>query len=757
MKTFLLMFLGVMCMTTTFYAQNNVSGVLIDSLTEESLAGVRVSFPELEKGTLTDTKGYFEFQNLPNGTFIIQAGLQEYKTIISKVTLAEGQSLKLRIKLTPMVVESHGIIISGAFPTEQDNNPVEVIQLEKTDLLKTGEPTLMGALSTRPGIAQVSTGANIGKPVIRGLSGNRVLVYTQGIRLENQQWGDEHGLGVSDVGIGKVEIIKGPSSLLYGPDAMGGVIHILEEGPADIGTVQGDAGLSVYSNTIGASGDAGIKGSGKIFRGGIRVGYRNHADYQTGSAYRVSFTRFNEQVLKANVGFNLPWIVSSVRYNYTGTNVGIPEELEPSETARGTADIPHQALANQLITWQNLLLLGKHKIKVNIGYMRNRRVEFEHEHSADTTMSEEIISEGINMDLTTASYDLKWELPAPGKFHLTTGLQGMFQQNKNRGEELLIPDSRVMDAGLMSVARWDLSKLQLQGGLRLDTRRIETPEMGIVDSAGYFSPLTRTFASVNGAAGFVYKASEKFLIRFNAATGFRSPNLAELHSNGEHHGTSRYEIGDLNLGQERNFEGDLGAHFHSDHLTLDLSLFNNYIRDYIYLSPLDSVIEGLDAFAYLQGDANLNGGEISIDLHPHPLDWLHLELTGMLVNGRLMDGGNLPLIPPVRLTANLRGEFKSFAFMRDVWVMAGVVNVLAQNAVAIAEEETLGYFLLNLGAGGKVGNKINAPEIILTVNNILNESYFDHLSRLRRDNIFNIGRNISFTVRVPFTIKKMGV
>lgn len=733
------------------HAQSKLQGTVTDSLTGEALPGVNVSLPEIDKGTLSGADGAWELRNLPKGTFRIQFRMEEYKTVVRTVTLS-GADQTLNFALSPMVVESHGIIISGAFPTEQDNNPVEVIQFDKEDMLKTGEPTLMGSLATKPGISQVSTGVGIGKPVIRGLSSNRVLVYTQGVRLENQQWGDEHGLGVSDIGISKVEVIKGPSSLLYGSDAMGGVIHVIEEEPAMAGTIGGDAGVSLFSNTLGGSADAGLKGSGKIFRAGVRAGYRNHADYQTGGNYRVGLTRFNEQVIKTHAGITLPWLVSNLRYSYNRTNVGIPDGLASSGTSRDLGDLPHQELGTHLLTLQNLLLAGKHKFKVNAGYILNQRAEYEfHDHGGGIP---DHVDRALDMNLGTATYDVKWQSPTMGRLDLTAGLQGMFQRNTNRGEELLIPDAQVADAGVLAVARLAFSKLQFQGGLRADHRSISTPEMGVPGDEGYFVALQRRFSSVNGAAGLVLNPGGKWLMRFNVASGFRAPNLAELHSNGVHHGTLRYEVGDVNLKQERNAEADLGFHFHSDHLTAEISLFNNYIRDYIYLAPQDTMIDSTDVFAYVQGDANLNGGEAGIDIHPHPLDWLHLEFTGMLVNARRVGGDALPLIPPVRLTASVRGEFKKLGPLHEVWVNASAVQVLAQRAVSAAESETPGYFLLNASAGFKTGSGEGAVELIIAGNNLLNAAYFDHLSRLRRDNIYNIGRNITITARVPFVIKK---
>ncbi len=143
------------------------------------------------------------------------------------------------------------VILSAPFDKLQSENVMKIESKSMETLKKAGAPTLMQGISNIPGVAEITTGTGIGKPVIRGLSGNRVLVYTQGVRLENQQFGNEHGLGMNDSGIESVEVIKGPASLLYGSDALGGVLYLNPEKFAYQGETKVDVSQSFFSNTLG--------------------------------------------------------------------------------------------------------------------------------------------------------------------------------------------------------------------------------------------------------------------------------------------------------------------------------------------------------------------------------------------------------------------------------------------------------------------------------------------------------------------------
>ena len=242
------------------YAQNQVSGTILDASNQQPLEQVSVYFPQLEKGTVTDNSGAYQINNLPSGTFKIVVSFLGYQTISKTITIT-STIVTFDVSLTESAIEMEEVIVSTPFHKLQSENVMKVAYASVTDLQNKGAITLADGITKIAGVENVSTGIGIGKPVIRGLNANRVLVYTQGIRLENQQFGDEHGLGVNDAGIESVEVIKGPASLLYGSDAMGGVLYLNPEKFAIPNTTGGDVNLNYFTNTAGVSSNAGFKTS----------------------------------------------------------------------------------------------------------------------------------------------------------------------------------------------------------------------------------------------------------------------------------------------------------------------------------------------------------------------------------------------------------------------------------------------------------------------------------------------------------------
>ncbi|MGI9544741.1 MAG: TonB-dependent receptor plug domain-containing protein, partial [Cyclobacteriaceae bacterium] len=588
-------------------------------------------------------------------------------------------------------------------------------------------------------------GVNIGKPVIRGLSYNRVLVYTQGIRLENQQWGDEHGLGLMEMGIDKVEIIKGPSSMLYGSDAMGGVLHLIEERPAAPEKIQGDYNLKLFSNTQGYNTNLGFKGASNKLRYGIRAGLQSHADYKMGNGNRVTNSRFSDAGVKANLGLNYNWMITNFNYQFIGSEVGIPEEVALQSTSRKEMS-PYQALDSHLFSNQTSFFINNSRLKANLGYSRNQRKEFEEDAPPEN-------GPALDMQLSTFSYDIKWYLPSNEKSTFILGIQGLSQQNSNSGEEVLIPDAEVNDFGGLVLGKYSLSDFSIQTGLRFDRRHIQTNQIGELGEQGFVPSIDRNFTSLNGALGATYQHKEEWLLRANFATGFRAPNLAELASNGPHEGTNRYEICNPDLQNERNYEVDLGAEWQTKHISFVLTGFYNYISDYIFLTPTNSFIEGEQVYNFIQDDANLKGFESALHIHPHPLDWLHFESGFSLVNAQRTDGEELPLIPAYKLNNVIRAEFNHWENVSNAFFQVSIKTAFRQSRISEFETITPGYTLVNIGIGSqlKIGNQI--ADWNLTINNLLDHNYYDHLSRLKVNGINNIGRNTSLGLKVPFGIK----
>lgn len=632
-------------------------------------------------------------------------------------------------KNKPFVLDE--IIVSTAFNKLQSQNVMKVEHQSMKSLQQKGTTTLIEGLATIPGVSQVSTGTSIGKPVIRGLSGNRVLVYSQGVRLENQQFGDEHGLGLNDAGIESVEVIKGPASLLYGSDALGGVLYFNPEKFAPANNFKADFSQKLFSNTLGSNSSLGLKTSTENWKFLVRGSYNTHSDYTIPDKNRVTNTRYNETDIKTGIGYSNSKFSSILRYNFNKLDLGIPENGIAEQTTSKKTAYPSQSIFSDLLSLNNLFFFKNSKLDVNLGYISNNRSEL-----TDGNIAV------LHMKLKTFNYDAKYHLPKMGKIETIFGIQGMSQTNKNLGIEFLIPDATTNDFGFFGTGNYEWKKNVIQAGIRFDNRKILSKTHGIIGNEGSFEAINKSFNSINASLGYKTNLAENLDFRLNVASGFRAPNLAELTSNGVHEGTNRYEIGNNNLKPEQNIQTDLNLEFKKDHFEFFVNGFYNNVNNYIYSSPSGTQINGFDVFDYIQNNAKLFGGEMGLHFHPHPLDWLHFETSFETVTGKKQNGDFLPLIPANNWNNSIRTEFKIKNWVEDGFATLSVSSTFNQNKVSGFETKSNGYTLINLGFGGKVKLEKMVFDLNLNGNNLFNKKYISHLSRLKNDEIPNIGRNI---------------
>lgn len=758
----------------TLIAQNKIKGTVTDE-NSSPVFGADIYIDQLHIGTSSDEDGLFELENIPNGIHKLSISFVGFNTENIELEIPYDNTT-LEISLTPSVFHMDEVILSAPFNKLQSENVMKIESKSIETLKKAGAPTLMQGISNIPGVAEITTGTGIGKPVIRGLSGNRVLVYTQGVRLENQQFGSEHGLGMSDSGIESVEVIKGPASLLYGSDALGGVLYLNPEKFAYQDETKIDLNQSFFSNTLGSNTSLGFKTSKKKVKFIARGGLNSHADYQIPDGDRVTNTRFTEKDFKAGVGLNLDQFVTEFRYNYNNSEIGIPEEIGEQTTSR-SAMLPYQDLNTHILSLHNHFYLNKSKIDLNLGYTVNNRKEFEDEHGhdedhdeeedhddeeedGDHSESEEDHEEhegaALDMKLKTFTYDLKYNLAKLGKFETIIGVQGMYQENQNFGEEILIPDAITNDIGFLATSTMTINDLSsLQGGIRFDRRNLSSSsyekeglepdsEEIIIDG------VDRSFSNFTFSLGYKNVFFKKITSRINLASGFRAPNLAELTSFGVHHGSNRFEIGNPDLESEQNFQIDLSLEYGNRHIEVFANGFYNDLNNYIFASPTGDFIQDNQVFEYIQRDASLYGGEFGFHLHPHPFDWLHLESSYETVIGKQSNGDHLPLIPANKWANTIRVEINGTENFNDIYGALVLDSFMEQNKVSEFETVTPGYNLLHLRMGANLSlNKLNIG-MNLSLNNLLDETYISHLSALKTDLIPNPGRNIVLGLNFKF-------
>ena len=727
MKTFYTALLLVLTIFAS--AQTKIAGTISDN-ENKALPNVIVSIPEIHKETISDENGKYVLNNLPKGNFKIIFSMIGYGTQIVSTRILDKE-ITLNISLEESVTHMDEVIVSTVFNKLQSQNVMKVEHETLKSMQQKGIATLIEGLSTIPGVSQVSTGTSIGKPVIRGLSGNRVLVYSQGVRLENQQFGDEHGLGLNDAGVESVEVIKGPASLLYGSDALGGVLYFNPEKFAKSNEFKTDFSQRLFSNTLGSNTSIGVKTSTDKWKFLARGSYNTHSDYQIADGDRVTNTRYNEKDFKTSIGYNNATFSSVLRYNFNKLDLGIPENGVAEQSTSKKTSYPSQGVDNHILSLHNNFYFKNSKLDADLGYIFNDRSEFEDSNVAV-----------LHMKLRTFNYDVKYYMPKTGKLETIFGVQGMHQTNINSGEELLIPDAVTNDFGIFTTSNYEWKNNVIQAGIRFDTRTLNTETHGILGEEGYFEAINKSFNSFNSSLGYKTNLTEEFTLRLNLASGFRAPNLAELTSNGVHEGSNRYEIGNSELKNEQNFQTDLNLEYKSTHFELFVNGFYNNINNYIFISPNGSAIEGNDVYDYVQANAKLYGGETGIHFHPHPLDWLHFTSSFETVIGKKQNGDYLPLIPANKWNNTLKVELENKNWLKEGFATINLESTFAQNNFSEFETKTNDYTLVNLGFGGKVTFNKTAFNFNLNANNLFNRSYVSHLSRLKTDGIPNIGRNI---------------
>ena len=714
----------------------NFKGSVLDKETKKPIPFAQVYVVDLKSGIITDKNGQFLIDFLNNNTIHLQISFIGYKTIDQIINLDTIQQKMFYLEKGHYELKE--VIVSVPKGVLQGDNVVNVEHKSIKELQQISPLTLAEAISYIPGVQQTTTGSGIGKPVIRGLSGNRIVTYAQGIRIENQQWGNEHGLGVGEVGIESVEVIKGPASLLYGADALGGVLFFVDDRYASQNTIEGFVQTKFVSNTLGMMTSTGIK----IHKGKLKFNlfgaYSSQADYQVPNFDRVFNTRFDEKNIKSSFGFNTNNWISNIRYSYLQNNYGIAEDATFTTSTQRNFILPFQTIDNHNLSFENTVYTGKSKLNLTLGYTNNYRKEFEDDNNLHA----------LGLKLNTYTYNFKWYSPVfKNKFDFILGSQGMMQNNINNGEEILIPDATTTDFGIFLIGNLKFHKLQFQGGIRNDYRNIDTELMMTEDVV--FSKLNHSYNGLTFSIGGIYKF-KKTKLRANISSGFRAPNTTELLSDGVHHGTNRYIKGDANLTNENATQIDFSFDYKNEHLSFSINPFYNSINKYFYLSPTNKVVNTIPVFEYLQTNVFLYGGEVGVHYHPHTIHWLHLESNLSTVIAEDKNGTPLPLIPQTRLSSKIATEISSKGKVKLTYVFVHYIYKFQQNRVGLFETSTNSYQLVNAGLSFEISNKKMPIEITTGVNNLLNTKYIDHLSRFKNMGIANQGVNYYFGVKIKF-------
>lgn len=652
-------------------------------------------------------------------------------------------------------VELDEIVLSIPFGQTLGKSVIKVDKINLNDVNPIIKQYISKSISRLPGVSIITTGPGIAKPSVRGLSFNRVLVYDQGVRLENQQWGEEHGIGISSSGVESVEVVKGPLYVLYGSDAMGGVVYVEPESYNSSEGISIDYTGVYNSNYNGLTNNLGLNGKLDNFSYILRADVIDNDEFSTPDG-EIENTWFTQNNLKAGIAYETDNFKSDLRFSYTDSEIGIPHMDEEHDDHGDEEHDDHdeeghyQELTHSTLTWKNTFDMGNnHILDIVLGQQLNTRKEFggheeeehddhgeeEHDDHGDDDHDEEGHEEGeaeLDMELETKSADIKLTMPQSENLNLVIGTNLLSQENKNFGHEELIPDSEMSDFGLFALGQVDISEnSQALIGVRYDSRSISSAN------------ILNDYSSFNGSIGLKKDFSNSTL-RLNLSSGFRAPNLIELFADGVHHGSFQYKRGNINLSAETSLQTDFSFQINNDDSLLSFDLFYNSINDYIYLSPSSEFEDGFRVYNYLQQNAKLYGGEIHLNKQTS-LSWLKYYSSIEYIFGESSDGEALPFISP--LTFN---QVFNIDFGNDYSLEIDFIVKAKQGRVSIFEEKTDGYTLLNLSGVWETYFLGNDLDVFWSVDNVFDREYYDHLSRLKTAGIREMGRNISVGLKYNF-------
>lgn len=548
--------------------------------------------------------------------------------------------------------------------TRANHSPAPISVVAPRVLQETSSTNIIDAVAHQPGVSQITTGSGISKPVIRGLGYNRIVTVNDGIRQEGQQWGDEHGIEVDAQTVHSVEILKGPASLMYGSDAMAGVLVLHEQPVMPQGKMRAMVGGEYQTNnrmwdyTVDFAGNKG----GVVWN--WRWSQKDAGEYKNKRDGKVWGSQFREQALTGMLGLNRSWGYSHLKFSTYHITPGLVEGERDEATGELAPSAAYQKIYHHKAVLDNSFIIGDGSLKAVVGYQQNRRKEYEE--------NDEL---GLDFRLHTVNYDVHY-VSTKDLWQWSAGISGMWQHSENLGEEFLIPSYRLFDIGAFASVTRNFEQWTLSGGLRFDHRHLHSYAL-MDDGEERFEDFSRNFKGLTGSLGVIYRITSQWNARLNLSHGFRAPNLSELGSNGEHEGTFRYEIGNHSLSPERSWQFDLGIDYSSSILSAQLSLFANHINNYIFLQRLDV---NSDEFQYMSGDARLWGGELLVDLHP--IEPLHFENTFSYVNAVQLhqpsESRYLPFTPAPRWTSDLR-----YDIIRDGRVLNNTYVSLEWSAICV--------------------------------------------------------------------------
>lgn len=637
--------------------------------------------------------------------------------------------------------------------------------------------TLIQSLSAIPGIQARNIGSGQSHASIRGLWGHRMVIAVDGIKHEGQQWGEEHGLEIDPLGIDRVELIKGPSSLLFGSDAVGGVLSLFTN-YLPTRSFQGRAQLNFRSNNLSTGVSAHLEGRKEHFFWRMHLGGTLYADYRVPTdsieyySYRIPLherTLRNTAGREENASLMLGYVGEQLRNDFKvsvndskcgffANAHGLEVRLSKInyDASRQDIDLPWQQVTHLTLHNHTHYHADRVLLEGDVAWQMNHREEHSEPvpHGYMPVPPDEL-ERSFHKHCLTGKFGVT--IPLSGQNRLQGGIDIEWQHNRRGGWGFILPDFETLSAGIYLLDRHHFSKeLYIQAGLRYDptwtaihayTDWFPTPGDGgksiykqrAVESKRHFDPFSWSVGVVWGL--------ERWVLKGNLGKSFRVPAPKEMGADGVNYALFRYERGTADLLPEESYQMDLSVNWLGESLQVSLDPYLNYFPNYIYLNPSPAFEEGLQLYRYTQASVLRTGAELTIMYKI--LQRLELELKGEYLLARQMDGAkkgySLPFTPPWGGNAGLTYRFSEEGYVRLDFRFAG-----AQNDIVPPEKATEGWYTLNFYAGKAFQSGRTTLKLGLRAENLLNRRYYDHTSYYRMIGVPEPGINLSLLLGIHF-------
>ena len=744
-------------------------GTVVDSITGDPIVGAQVRWVEEDRDFLTGELGRFIIPDVHLPVVTLSVAALAHRSLTTEVT-SEGPGTTVVIELPQEAVELSGLLVElNRARVEPDLRVAQsTTRLGRYEITRDRGQTLGETLRGIEGVSVIQYGPSVAKPVVRGLHSQRIVVMNDGVRQEGQQWGGEHAPEIDVFAVNEIEVVRGPGSVEYGSDALGGVLRIEPAPPPYRSGLGGEVALNSFTNNRQFAGSVMIE-HGTVdlpvvgtIGARVRVSGRKSGDAATAD-YNLTNTGFTELNVGAAVGAERPWGDIELDYSrfdtdiglYKGAHVGNFEDLlrameeGPVPTEFGyDIDNPRQEVTHDAFRLHGHIHTHEvGHIEGSYGFQLNRRREYDN-HGPLANRAEP----AFGLDLYTHTLETRFEHEGFAGVSGTLGFSGMRQGNISTGKAFLIPQYRLYTGAVYLSEQADFGWAALSGGLRYEYRWQRVFEF---TDAGIDVPdETKTYDGVAGSLGLTVPVGATWSLSASTGRAWRAPNVNERYSQGIHHGTAQYELGDRTLVSERTWNVDATVKRAGDRLGLQVSAYRNAVWDYIYLEPRAPVLSirgAYPAFTFQQTDAVLLGAEATVTTRP--LRGLELYTSGSIIRGT-DDATDEPLydMPADRFVFGTRLDLPGAQWVDQPFLDLSLTVVREQTRVpegTVYALPTDGYQLVDLELGASRLRLAGRPvEVGLEVRNLFDTAYRDYLSRYKLF-VDDLGRDIVLRVRVP--------